>query len=268
MSNIDFKKTIENIRRELKDYLQKYKLKALIIGESGGIDSAICTVLAAPVCKELGIELIGRSISIESNKPEEIERSENIGNLFCTDFKSVDLTQNYIVLRNDIEEDTEKDEFQSKLQRGNIKARIRMIYLYNLAQRNKGLVLSTDNYTEYLEGFWTLHGDVGDYGMIQELWKTEVYEISKWIVENELVSDIEKLALQACIDAVPTDGLGITNSDLDQLGVASYYEVDNILKDYLKTGKHTDNPVVKRHLGTEYKRRNPFNLSRDIIKYS
>lgn len=265
MDTINYKGTVKNIRRELKDYMQKYNLKALIIGESGGIDSALCTVLASPVCKELGAELIGRSITIETNKQDEIDRGANIGNAFCTDFKAVDLTNSYLVMRDSVEEDVEEDEFQRNLRRGNIKARMRMIYLYNLAQKHKGLVLSTDNYTEYLEGFWTLHGDVGDFGMIQELWKTEVYGISKWIVENELETEAEKTALQDCIQAVPTDGLGITDSDLDQLGVKTYNEVDKILKEHLKTGGQLDSPVVKRHKGSEYKRKNPYNLNRNSI---
>lgn len=49
---------------------------------------------------------------------------------------------------------------------GNIQARLRMIYLYNLASIHKGLVLSTDNQTEYQLGFWTIHGDVGDFNPI------------------------------------------------------------------------------------------------------
>ncbi len=265
MEKIICKETIGNIRKELKGYLFKHNLNALIIGQSGGIDSALCTVLASPVCEDLGVRLIGRSISIESNKPDEIERGENMGKFFCTDSKTVDLTTTYEALKDSIEENTEDDEFTCKLRRGNIKARIRMIYLYNLAQQHKGLVLSTDNFTEYLEGFWTLHGDVGDFGMIQELWKTEVYELAQWLVNNELKTAEKKNALKACIEAVPTDGLGITNSDLEQLGVKSYKEADEILHQHLKTGKGSHSPVVQRHIRSAFKRNNPFNLRREDI---
>ncbi len=91
-----------------------------------------------------------------------------------------------------------------------------------------GMVLSTDNYTELLLGFWTLHGDVGDYGMIQNLWKTEVYAMARYIVNN-LDNKKAKNALQLCIDAVATDGLGITNNDLEQIQAKTYEEVDQIL---------------------------------------
>ncbi len=154
-----------------------------------------------------------------------------------------------------------------KLRQGNVKARTRMVYLYDLAQKYQGLVLSTDNYTEYLLGFWTLHGDVGDYGMIQNLWKTEVYAMSQYIIDNELKTPERKKALQDCVDAVPTDGLGITSSDLEQLGAPSYNEVDKLLQEYIKSPKNSDkeNPVIRRHLNSAYKRNNPFNLSRESI---
>ncbi len=265
---MDSKKIIKNIRRELNTYINKYDIKALIIGESGGIDSALCTVLAAPICKKNNVQLIGRSITIETNTDGEINRGKLIGESFCSSFKDVNLTDLYLNTLNTIEEGKiDLSTRENKIRYGNIKARIRMIYLYNLAQQHNGLVLSTDNYTELLEGYWTLHGDVGDYGMIQSLWKTEVYELSKYLIENELKSDKEKEALQVCIDATPTDGLGITSSDLEQLDAKNYNEVDFILKDYLENGnkKWENHSVIQRHIRSAYKRNNPFNLSREIL---
>ena len=243
----------------------------------GGIDSALVAAIAKPVCDELNIPLIGRSITISTNKQDEILRAKMIGESFCTNFKEINLSYDFDVIKwidNDNENIVENDDFSYKIRMGNIKARLRMIYLYNLASKYRGLVLSTDNYTEYLLGFWTLHGDVGDYGMIQELWKTEVYELSEWMVQNDLKTDQEKLALQSCIDAVATDGLGITNSDLDQIlpnfsGTSreGYKKVDEFLIGYLD-GTYNDftNPVLQRHFNSHFKRQNPFNLKRiDLI---
>lgn len=60
----------------------------------------------------------------------------------------------------------EQSKMQTPIANGNIQARLRMIYLYNLASIHKGLVMSTDNQTEYQLGFWTIHGDVGDFDQI------------------------------------------------------------------------------------------------------
>lgn len=265
----DYKSAVINIRQELKSYITNSKLKSLVIGISGGIDSALCAVLAKDVCLDLNIPLIGRSITIETNKPDEISRAAAIGKYFTTDFKEVDLTEGFKLLAGLITEQHESDiqeNYDYKIRRGNMKARTRMFYLYDLASKHKGMVLSTDNYTELLLGFWTLHGDVGDYGMIQNLWKTEVYEMSRFLAQT--LEPEAKKALLDCVDAVATDGLGITNSDLDQIQAGSYEEVDQILLTLFQpdqSSKYTNHPVIKRKFASEFKRNNPYNIPRKDI---
>jgi NAD+ synthase len=274
------------IQKELEDYIVKNKLKALVLGISGGIDSALCAALASPVCSKLGIPLIGRSIPISTNTSEEQDRAEDIGNCFCTDFdEDYQLEGAYTELWGILEPagwDIEDD--RAPYRKGNLKARLRMILLYDLAQLHRGMVLSTDNYTELLLGFWTLHGDVGDYGMLQNLWKTEVYGLAEYVVSTLPKDPAE--ALQSCIDCQATDGLGISNTDLDQImpgweGTSrdGYKEVDRVLQSWLmlmenaaKTpnvinamDKMAENPVIKRHLSSEFKRQNPTNIKRSVI---
>jgi NAD+ synthetase len=267
-------------------YLLKYKsIKSLIIGVSGGIDSAISCMLARAVCDKLidrEVTLIGRSIAIESNTKDEIKRAKEVGKAFCHDFEHVDLTKEYYVLYETFAPGPIVNNF--KIRRGNIKARLRMIYLYDLAFEHDGLVLSNDNLTEYMLGFWTLHGDVGDLGLIQNLWKTEVYGLAEWYVEDlidDSVDIIKESAIDDCINAVPTDGLGVTNSDLDQLLPGyhrvtkgdhreGYKRVDNTLISHLvspqsKPHIKEHNPVVERHLRTQFKRDNPFSVDRNLL---
>lgn len=268
----NYKEAIQNIQKELKEYLINSKLESLILGVSGGIDSALTAALVRPICDELGVTLYGRSITISTNKADEILRAKNLGEAFCDVFKEVDLSETFDKIIPDFVENfenTDQTEHGYKIRQGNVKARMRMMYLYELAAKHRGMVLSTDNYTELLLGFWTLHGDVGDYGMIQNLWKTEVYAMSDYMVKN--IKDKKKSqSLDACIDAVPTDGLGITNTDLDQIGASSYQEVDEILIKYLKNPNNEDaraHKVVKRKIASEFKRNNPFNIPRNKITY-
>lgn len=263
--------TVKKIREEMTNYLNASKLKALVVGQSGGIDSALVTALAYPVCQKLGVQLIGRFIQIETNKPDEGSRAKLVGASFSADYKDVDLTDLYHSVKSAIEEDNSANlqELNHRIRLGNIKARLRMIYLYNLAQKHGGMVLSTDNLTELMLGFWTLHGDVGDYAPIIGLWKTEVYECAKWLINNDLVFLEQEVALQRCIDAVPTDGLGTTSSDLEQLNAATYMEVDHLLQQYIVDGKRDEalinHPVIKRYLNSEFKRQNPYNVLRERI---
>lgn len=256
------------------DYIRENNLKAMILGLSGGIDSALTAALAYEICKRVSdCSVIGAVIPIESNKDDETERGRAIGGVFCATTYNVFLNDVYSSMVRDFPVDPtlSVSDINKKIRRGNIKARLRMIYLYHLAHLYKGLVLSTDNISELLLGFWTLHGDVGDIGLIQSLWKTEVYELARYIVENKC-NDDQALALQSCIDAVPTDGLGVSESDFDQLGCSSYWDIDKILYGYIYSGDPDsvkDIPgyeaVVSRYESTHYKRNNPVNFSREDL---
>ncbi len=264
----NYQEAIDNIRKHLKTYILQNGLKSLVAGVSGGIDSALTVALAQPVCEETGIPLICRSLTIVTNKPEEINRAALVGQAFGTEFREIDLSEPFLVMEKLLMEDyanEDKSSYDYKIRLGNIKARTRMIYLYNLAAKYKGMVMSTDNYTELLLGFWTLHGDVGDYGMIQNLWKTEVYEMSRFLAKSLPTQKSE--ALLACVNAVPTDGLGITNSDLDQIKAGSYEEVDQILIKMLSNNLQNleNHPVIQRYQNSDYKRNNPYNLPRNLI---
>jgi len=279
---MDYQNAIDNIRRETKEYLVNNNIKSVILGISGGIDSTLVAALIKPICTELNIPLIGRSITIESNTKEERERAINVGKL-CTDFDEVNLTAEFKQAISKLDyyktsrtEEIEKDSFGYKIRMGNMKARMRMMYLYNLASMHNGLVLSTDNYTEYMLGFWTLHGDVGDFGMIQDIYKTHVYEMSEYLARHEYSGELSD-AINASINCDATDGLGITKTDLDQIMPDwrnrhsttrdGYAEVDKVINMYLETGSYPKSlvSIVNRIKSTEFKRENPFNIDANKI---
>lgn len=287
---MNYELAVNNIRGELKKYLQKTNLKSLVIGISGGIDSCLCAALARPVCDELGIALIGRSLPIKTNEEDELFRARETGEAFCTNFKEDRILEVYYDrMSSELNQQIDNQEMKKwKISNGNMKARLRMTYLYNLASMNNGMVLSTDNYTEYLLGFWTLHGDVGDFGMIQSLWKTEVYNMAEWIADNYPNPSSSPKAINAIrttIQAMATDGLGVTNlGDLGQIlsdwrGTSreGYKEVDRVLQVW--TSMHTlestqktiltlayeKHPVIQRHLNSDCKRENPQNINRNLI---
>ena len=257
-SEEELEHAIKVMRAKTAAYIMDNQLKSLVVGISGGIDSAFAAALLRPVCDFTNTTLIGRSITIQTNKEAEIERSKLVGSIFCHDFQYLDYTHIYKICEQELPDGNPS---VYNLRMGNCMARIRMICLYDLAQLHRGMVISTDNFTEYLTGFWTLHGDVGDYAPFMHLWKTEVYLAAQFLCKDHTKDQAD--ALKQCIDAVPTDGLGISNSDLEQLGAETYQEVDQILANYLKGDKSMEeHPVIKRFLSSEYKRKNPISINR------
>lgn len=304
MSKLNYEHVFNTLVEETAKYITKNNLKAMVLGISGGIDSTVVAAICHEVSKKTGIPLIGRSLPIK-NKSDEFDVSELVGQVFCDDFKVVNLLNMYQHVNQSVYDG--EGTLGTPISKGNIQARLRMIYLYNLASIHKGLVMSTDNQTEYQLGFWTIHGDVGDFDPIQGLWKTEVYELAKWIsnryknIEHHhtiMTSAGSKSdAIELSIALTPTDGLGISNSDLEQIGAKSYDEVDDILSRYIpfkeyrqkhgeplhphdemaesdcwsqlcvRHGEDVVNKVWSRHLASEFKRKKaPIYISRELYE--
>lgn len=278
----DYETIVPLIQTLWYEYLKKYNFKSVVNGVSGGFDSALNCALLKPVCDELGIPLIGRYIHIETNKEEERFRAGLVGKYFCTDYAEIDWTNVYQSILPEIEDkyknlifigdNSDKMEYKRKISRGNIKARLRMIKLRNIVAENDGILINNDNKTEYELGFFTLDGDVGDITPLSDLYKTEAYELAKFY-KTLLLKQEERDTIQLLIDAVPTDGLGITSSDVEQFGANSYYEVDDILSTMLDCSdeEREDNyykllnrygevflKVWNRHVNSEFKRNYPY----------
>lgn len=272
MKELNYERVFNILVKETSNYITRNRLNAMVLGISGGIDSTVVAAICHEVSKKTGIPLIGRSLPIK-NKEDEFDVSKLVGEAFCNDFKVVNLTDGYLAVYNSIiggEEnliscgDDAESKYQTPIANGNIQARLRMIYLYNLASIHKGLVMSTDNQTEYQLGFWTIHGDVGDFDPIQGLWKTEVYELAKWLIgyyyecgiKKEVDADGARKICDMCeaikksMSLTPTDGLGISNSDLDQIGAKSYYDVDRVLQT-LTCKASPENDKLQDELTTE-----------------
>lgn len=280
------KENLDKIREKTSEYLERYSIKCLVIGISGGIDSALNCAILRSICVNLGIKLIGVSLPTDSNKIDEVNRANNIGRLFCDIFLEKNINEICESVNERFSNNIDRLlTFNDKIRYGNIKARMRMIALYNEAYKHNGIVVDNDNKTEHLLGFWTLNGDVGDITPMADLYKTEVYDLAEYLVEYELKTKEEKDALTACIECVATDGLGITSSDLDQLGVPSYRTVDLILKNFVEEPSGDSfgtlihelkynsisykdenevrewvNVIVKRNQNSNFKRNHPYKI--------
>lgn len=274
---INYKTFVANSRKFLEDYITRNNLKSVVIGVSGGLDSTVSCALASPICKKLGIPLIGRSLPSATNNDDEHSSANACGKAFCTDYKVVTIQGAVVGMQDSL---VINEGEMTPLQLGNIKARIRMIYLRHVASIHRGVTLDNDNFTEYYLGFWTIGGDSPmDLNLgLHYLWKTEVYELAKWLhdFDASCASQNALQALEKAINITPTDGNGVSNGDCEQFGLKNYEEVDAVLKElhkaqyggslnheipqevmeelYRDYGKEGVDKTIKLHYATSYKR--------------
>ena len=206
------------IVEKLRNYKDQTGVGTALIGMSGGVDSA----LTGALLKRAGWKVIGVTMPIKQN-PDETDRGIEACKALGFEHINIDLTSLYYSTTQELSDiddeiNANNQEKAVLIRRGNIKARLRMITLYNLAAKYGGLVASTDNYSELAVGFWTLHGDVGDLSPIQALTKSwEVPILAKLVGVPESIWK-----------AKPTDGLGVDDGDEAQFGF-SYLELDLML---------------------------------------
>ena len=207
---------IDFITRWISNYVTNMQIpaKTLVIGISGGIDSALTSTL----CALTGIKTIAvRMPIIDSSNIGSINHSnwldKNFNNI---EVREIDLTTMFKEFSNI----TKKENFESELGYANSKSRLRMITLYQIAASKKGLVVGTGNKVEdFGVGFFTKYGDGGvDISPIADLTKSQVKELA---MELNILDEI--------IAAKPTDGLWDDGrSDEDQLGL-SYEQIEDAM---------------------------------------
>lgn len=221
---IDYKNLSNEIQKWVKNYALDNNIKTLVVGVSGGIDSAVVSTL----CAKTGIPTIAIGMPLNS-KPENTKLS-NIQLEFLSKLNvqtiEIELSETFKSLEQSI-----PFLFKSDLANANSKSRLRMITLYHVASTVNGIVVGTGNKVEdFGVGFFTKYGDGGvDISPIADLYKTEVRELGRYLGIPKQI-----------IDATPTDGLWDDNrNDESQIG-ATYEELEWVMEYGINKLNHTD----------------------------
>ena len=211
MNNIE---KINFISNWVKDYAQKGNFSSLVIGISGGIDSAVTSALSA----KTNIQTHVVTMPILDHQTLN-NRGNNHVEWLKKNFSNI--THHHIDLSGVF------NEFKAELKNNNsehgyanTQARLRMTTLYQIAASNNGIVVGTGNKVEdFGIGFYTKYGDGGvDISPIADCLKTEVWDMGK-----------ELGIIQEIIDADPTDGLwNDGRTDEQQVGL-SYKEIEEAM---------------------------------------
>lgn len=213
----------------LKEYCRKLGFKKVVIGLSGGIDSALVTYIAV---KALGAEnvnviMMPSKYSSEGSVKDSEEFTKRLGlkseNISIQPVVDETLYQLNSVFNSEIKSITEE----------NLQARVRGLYLMAYSNNYGHLLLTTGNKSEVAVGYCTLYGDMcGGLAVIADLYKTEVYRVVNFINKNEEVIP------KNIINKAPSAELKPNQKDQDTL--PPYNLLDNILRMYLEENKEIE----------------------------
>jgi len=231
--------TLENYLDYLVEYLQttikEAHTQGVIVGISGGIDSAVVAYLAKKAFPEnyLTVWMPIDSSKLDWDCVDQLVKTNDLKSV------TIDLKEPYESWLKLVSTTGQP----SDLVKANAKARLRMTTVYGIGQMYNYLVLGTDNLDEWYTGYFTKYGDGGvDVALLVHLLKREVRQAAKILNVPE-----------AIINRAPTAGLWEGQTDENELGF-SYDEID----DYLLTKKSDNQQLVDRieklHQASEHKR--------------
>ncbi|MDP3988491.1 MAG: NAD(+) synthase [Candidatus Levybacteria bacterium] len=252
---IDPKLETEKITKFIRDTLEKTKIQKVVLGLSGGIDSATSLYLlkkSIPVeniivshlyyYKPLNLELLTKDLP--KKNVHNISIKKVVDDLWVSESQ-------FPAQGRQVQDE--------KIRFGNIAARVRMIILFDLAKKNKALVCGTENRSEHLLGYFTRFGDqASDFEPIRHLYKNQVLKLAKHLGVPKKI-----------IKQRPTAGLWIGQTDENELGF-TYEEADRVLNLYFdkkiklgeieKKGFKNTKKIIEYVLKNKFKRETPYSL--------
>lgn len=193
----------------VRDELSKAGFSRVVVGLSGGIDSAVSCILAA---RALGPENVQSVLMpYKTSSQESLTDAQAVVERFGVGSEIVDITP---IVDGYFSSQPEA----GTLRRGNAMARARMIVLFDKSMAYRALVLGTSNKTELLLGYGTLYGDMASaINPIGDLYKTDIFHLAAWLKVPESI-----------LKKRPTADLWAGQSDEAELGF-TYAEVDELL---------------------------------------
>jgi len=244
----------------VKDYVNKNKFKGVVLGLSGGIDSALTLAIAVDALGADRVEAVmmpfryTASMSIEDAQYEAMRLGVR--------YQSISIESMYEACVQSLAHEfsgMKKDKTEE-----NIQARCRGVLLMAISNKKGYLVLTTGNKSEMAVGYCTLYGDmVGGFAVLKDVTKTKVYELAEH--RNSLQNSLLPVIPQRVIDRAPSAELAPDQKDQDSL--PPYTVLDQILELYVEQDcsmpkiieKGFDEATVKRVVAmidfNEYKRR-------------
>ena len=211
------------LKMGLSDYVEKNNFKKVLVGLSGGIDSALTATIAVDALTSDNV--IGVAMPSKFNPKSSLEDAKELADNLNIELKTVNIEETAEKFRNLLKDNLD-DDLKSVVDE-NIQSRIRGNILMGLSNQLGAMVVSTGNKSEMAVGYSTLYGDlVGGFALLKDVYKTEVYKLSDYR------NSISKVIPQNIIEKKPSAELSEDQYDSDSL--PEYDLLDKILKMYIE----------------------------------
>ncbi|MBU4692294.1 NAD(+) synthase [Mycoplasma zalophi] len=221
-------KLIENIQNWLLNKVKKAKASGLVLGVSGGIDSATLAFIAHGVFKD-NLHLYSISIQDDVNDLKINKYAQEVFEKLNVDFNNTNLSKTFLEYK-------KATNISKTFVLANLKARMRMTFLYAKAQETNSLVLGTDNLNEFYLGYFTKFGDGGcDLLPFANIKKSDIYIMAKILKVPESI-----------ILKKPSADLWDNQNDEDELGF-SYDDFELYYEDKNSVSKQTRQKIQHQH---------------------
>lgn len=232
----------------LQSQVKEAHVKGLVVGVSGGLDSA---VVANLIKRAFPDNSLGVIMPLKSSEQDLLD-ADAVIQACGIDHLTIDLAATHKVLfetiQSSIEKDSEWNEATNRIADANLRARLRMSTLYTVATNYNYLVVGTDNASEWYTGYFTKYGDGGvDLLPIVDLTKAEVFEMAAYLGVPTAVTDKK-----------PSADLWVGQTDEEEMGT-TYDKIDAHVRGESVPDLDRD-LITKMHERTEHKRHIPKQL--------
>lgn len=240
MQQRNYQEEVEKRVTWIQSLVKQSKTKGIVLGISGGIDSAVVAVLCQKAVAE---NFLGLIMPIESS-PVHRHDARLLLKKYQMRYLEIEMTRSYELLADTL--GTAYGTALSPLTKGNMKARMRMIADYAIANQLGYLVAGTDNLSETITGYFTKYGDGAvDFLPISDLTKREVYEMAAYL---EIPEEI--------MVKPPSADLWMGQTDEQEMGV-TYEEIEAYLTGELTKESEAYQTITRLYRSSEHKRKLP-----------
>ncbi|MEM3612238.1 MAG: NAD+ synthase [Candidatus Bathyarchaeia archaeon] len=250
---LDWTEVEEKITRFIKDYVEKAKANGIVLGLSGGIDSSTVAALSSKAVG--GNNVLGLMLpEKETYNPKDMEHARLVAEKFDLKTEAIDITPALEALQKTLPIFDAED----KLSKGNLKARMRMLYIYYYANKLNLIVCGSSDKSETMMGYFTKWGDVAaDISPIMDLYKTQVKKLARHLgIPKEIVEKPPSPTLWPGQTAEEELGIKYETLDLILYGLEHFMKIEDIAEQ-LGLQKDLVERVKERWLKMEHKRRMP-----------